>query len=126
MLAATAGTASAAKKCNIVGNFTDSLGSSGTFTSEKKGTVSNGLICSAPYALTVTTLTLATIDIKGKSKDKSCGALTGSFAFQNGGCDSATGTVTIVGFGTANDTITKSTAAARQAPENAALIGKLK
>jgi hypothetical protein len=126
IVAAGTGTASAAKKCNIVGTFTDSLGSTGKFTSEKKGTVSNSLICADTYALTVTKLTETIIDISGKVKGGSCGALTGSFTFQNGGCDSAAGTVTIQGVGTFNDTITKTGALHSPAADNSALIGELK
>lgn len=107
VVAVGAGTASAAPKCNIVGTFTDSLGSSGKFTSEKKGTVSNPNICPAPYKLTVTTLTKTVIDVTGKSANKTCGALTGNFTFNNGGCTSASGTVTIAGLGSLADTITK-------------------
>lgn len=105
-LTLSAGTAEAAKKCNIVGSFTDSLGSTGTFKTEKKGTVSNANICPAPYSLTVTKLTKTVIDVSGTSKNKSCGALTGDFTFNNGGCTSATGTVTIAGLGSLPDTIT--------------------
>jgi hypothetical protein len=96
----------AAKKCDIIGTFTDTLGSKGKFVSEKKGTVSNSVICAQPYKLTVTKLNEAVVDVKGTSKDNSCGALTGDFAFQNGGCTSAAGTVTIQGLGSFNDTIT--------------------
>jgi hypothetical protein len=116
----------AANKCNIVGSFTDSLGSKGKFTTEKRGTVDNGIICAKPYALTVTTLTKTVIDVKGASKDKSCGALTGSFTFQNGGCTSATGTVTITGIGTLNDTITRTGAAKRPTADTSGLSSGLK
>jgi phospholipase/lecithinase/hemolysin len=105
MTATTA--ADAAKKCNIVGTFTDSLGSTGQFYTEKKGEVSNTAICSATYTLKVTTLTKTVIDVSGKTKGNVCGALTGDFTFNNGGCDSASGTVTIVGLGAFADTITK-------------------
>jgi hypothetical protein len=103
-IACASGQALAAKKCNIIGTFTDSLGSTGKFTTEKKGTVSNPVICSSAYALTVTKLNTTVIDVKGKSK--TCGPLTGAFTFNNGGCTSATGTVTIQGIGSFNDTIT--------------------
>ena len=107
VVAVGVGTASAATKCNIVGTFTDSLGSTGKFTSETKGTVSNPNICPAPYKLTVTKLTNKVVDVKGKSSNSSCGALTGNFKFNNGGCTSASGTVTIAGLGSLADTITK-------------------
>ena len=120
-----AGNALAAKKCNVVGAFTDSLGSSGQFTSEKKGSVSNSAICASTYALTITKLTSSVIDIKGKAK--SCGALTGSFTFNNGGCTSASGTITIVGFGTFNDTVTRSgNVAVRPPASSSALTGSFK
>jgi hypothetical protein len=99
--------ASAASKCNIIGKFTDSLGSTGKFTSEKKGEVFNSAICSVKYKLTVTELTKTVVDVTGKTKGNVCGALTGDFTFNDGGCDSATGTVTIVGLGSLPDTITR-------------------
>ncbi len=122
---ASSGSAFAAKKCNIVYSFTDSLGSSGKFVSEHKGIVSNADICAKPYNLTVTKLTESIIDITGKSKDKSCGALTGSFTFNNGGCSSATGSVTIAGLGTLPDTVTRSNKA-RSTPDTSALTNKMK
>ena len=123
---ASSGSAFAAKKCNIVGSFTDSLGSSGKFVSEHKGIVSNSAICAKPYNLTVTTLTETAIDIKGASKDKSCGALSGSFTFNNGGCQSASGTITIAGLGTFNDTVTRSGNARRTPVDTSALTNNLK
>ena len=123
---AGSGSAFAAKKCNIVGSFTDSLGSSGKFLTEHKGIVSNSAICAKPYNLTVTTLTQTVIDIKGASKDKSCGALTGNFTFNNGGCNSASGTITIAGLGTFNDTVTRNASARRTPVDNSALIAHLK
>jgi hypothetical protein len=120
-----AGNALAAKKCNVVGAFTDSLGSSGQFTSEKKGSVSNSAICPSTYSLTITKLTSSVIDIKGKAK--SCGALTGSFTFNNGGCISASGTITITGLGTVDDTVTRSgNVAVRPPASTAALTGSFK
>ena len=124
---AGSGSALAAKQCNIVGKFTDSLGSSGKFTSETKGTVSNSAICPSAYKLTVTKLTETIIDLKGKSTDKSCGALSGKFTFNNGGCQSATGTITIAGLGTFDDTVTRTGKDARRVPaDTSALINKLK
>ncbi len=124
---AAATNAHAAKKCNIVYPFTDSLGSSGKFVSEHKGIVSNSAICPVPYNLTVTKLTNTVIDISGKTKANKCGALTGSFTFNDGGCDSASGSVTIVGLGTFNDTVTR-TQSARHAPvaDTSALTNNLK
>jgi hypothetical protein len=120
-----AGNALAAKKCNIVGSFTDSLGSTGQFTSEKKGSVSNSNVCAATYALKVTKLSETVIDIAGKAKG--CGALTGDFTFQNGGCDVASGTITIAGLGTFNDTVTRSgKVVARARTDNTALTAGIK
>lgn len=120
-----ASNAMAAKKCNIVGSFTDSLGSTGKFTSEKKGTVMNTAICPTAYKLTVTKLTTKIIDIKGTTK--ACGALTGAFTFATGSCDSASGTVTIQGIGSFPDTITRSGADAHRAsPDTSALTAHMK
>jgi hypothetical protein len=123
-----AGAASAATKCNIVGSFTDSLGSKGKFTSETRGTVDNPNICPQAYALTVTKLTNKIIDVKGKPKGtSSCGALTGDFTFQNGGCTTASGTVTITGIGSFPDTITRSgKATSRPAADTSALFSGMK
>ena len=127
VVAVSVGTASAATKCNIVGTFTDSLGSTGKFTSEKKGTVKNTNICSAAYALTVTKLTNKVVDVKGTSSNKSCGALTGNFTFNNGGCTSASGTVSIAGLGSLADTITKTGSIPARAPiDDSALSAGLK
>jgi hypothetical protein len=122
LLTLSAGSADAAKKCNIVGTFTDTLGSTGTFKTEKKGTVSNANICPSPYSLTVTTLTKKVIDVSGTSKDKSCGALTGDFTFDNGGCVSASGTVTIAGLGSLPDTITHTGKAAHRPPADTSML----
>jgi hypothetical protein len=121
-VALSAGTASAAKKCDIVGKFTDSLGSTGKFKSEKKGTVSNSNICAVPYKLTVTKLTETVVDIKGTAAGNSCGALTGDFTFNNGGCDSASGTVTITGIGSLPDTITRSGKSLEHAPADTSML----
>jgi hypothetical protein len=122
VMSMTAGNALAAKKCNIVGKFTDSLGSTGDFKTEKKGTVSNANVCPSPYALKVTKLSETVVDIAGKSTDKSCGALTGDFTFNNGGCDSASGTVTIAGIGSLPDTITKTGKAQHHAPADTSML----
>jgi hypothetical protein len=55
--------------------------------------------------------------VKGKSKDQSCGALTGDFTLQDGGCTSATGTVTIKRLGSFNDTITHTGKAISHPPQ---------
>ncbi len=124
----TGGSAFAATKCNILGPFTDSLGSTGTFVSETKGTVTNTAVCPQSYSLTVTKLTNLVIDIKGKPKGtSSCGALTGKFKFQNGGCTTASGTVTITGLGTLADTIMdKGKIVARPGEDRSSLLRGLK
>jgi hypothetical protein len=119
-MACTSGHALAAKKCDIIGTFTDSLGSSGKFTTEKKGTVSNSAICANPYSLKVTKLTTKIIDVKGTAK--SCGALTGNFTFQNGGCTTASGTVTIQGLGSLADTITHTGGSPVQRPPASSML----
>jgi hypothetical protein len=98
----TVNTAIAAKKCDIKGTFTDTLGSSGKFTSEKKGTGSNSAACPDPYKLKVTDLTQSVLDFSGTTKDKSCGSLTGTFTFV-GGCTTAEGTLTVQGLGSFGD-----------------------
>ena len=102
------------KQCNIVGAFTDSLGSSGEFTSQTMGTVSNTAICPSTYKLTVTKLSTKVINIKGKTTQ--CGNLVGKFKFQDGGCTTAKGTVTITGIGTFPDTVTRSGAEVARKP----------
>ncbi len=119
------GSASAAKKCNIVGTFTDTLGSMGQFTSEKAGTATNAVACSTTYKLTVTKLSNTVLDIKGKAKK--CGALTGDFTFDAGSCTTASGSLIVKGLGTFNDTITIMNTAVKSKPvDNSALINGLK
>ena len=115
-----AGNALAAAKCNIVGTYTDSLGSTIVFKTAKKGTAVNKNICASTYALTVTKDTSKAIDVTGKAKG--CGNLTGDFVPNYPTCTSATGTVTIQGLGTLNDTITKQgDARVRETPDTSAL-----
>ena len=114
-----AGNALAAKKCNIVGTYTDSLGSTIVFKTAKKGTAVNKNICASTYSLTVTKDTSKAIDANGTAKG--CGKLTSAFVPNYPTCTSATGTVTIQGLGTFNDTITKQGDAVRQTPDNSAL-----
>ena len=111
----------AAKKCDIVGTYTDSLGSTIIFKTAKAGTASNSLICASTYKLKVTADTSKAIDVTGKAKG--CGALTADFVPNYPTCTSATGTVTIVGLGTFDDTITKQSGAIRapQTPDTSAL-----
>jgi hypothetical protein len=95
----------AAKACEIVGTYTDSLGSTIVFKTTKTGTAKNATICSSTYKLTVTKDTSKAIDADGTAKG--CGNLTAKFKPNYPTCTSATGTVTVTGLGTFNDTITK-------------------
>ncbi len=104
-LSLAANHALAAKKCDIVGTYTDSLGSTIVFKTAKAGTASNSLICASTYKLTVTKDTSKAIDATGTAKG--CGELTAAFVPNYPTCSSATGTVTITGLGTFDDTITK-------------------
>ena len=118
----TAGNALAAKKCNIVGTYTDSLGSTIVFKTAKAGTAVNKDICQSTYSLKVTKDTSSAIDATGKAKG--CGNLTADFVPNYPTCTSATGTVTIQGLGTFNDTITKQKDDAvrvRETPDTSAL-----
>jgi hypothetical protein len=107
----TASHAFAAKKCDIVGTYTDSLGSTIIFKTVKVGTATNKTICASTYKLKVTKDTSTAIDTTGTAKG--CGALSASFVPNYPTCTSATGTVTIQGLGTFNDTITKKAGAVR-------------
>jgi len=100
-----AGNALAAKKCNIVGTYSDSLGSTIVFKTAKVGTATNSAICKSTYSLRVTKDTSTAIDTTGTAKG--CGKLTAAFVPNYPTCTSASGTVTIAGLGTFNDTITK-------------------
>ena len=104
-MALASGNALAAAGCNLVGNYSDSLGSVITFKTNKSGTAFNKSICPAPYKLKVTKNTPTTLDVTGKAKG--CGNLTGNFVPNYPTCTSATGTVTIAGLGSLPDTITK-------------------
>jgi len=104
-LIATAGNAMAAKSCDIVGTYTDTLGSTIVFTTAKTGTAKNSLICASTYKLKVKKDTSKAIDVTGKASG--CGNLTGDFVPNYPTCTTATGTVKIVGLGSFNDTITK-------------------
>ncbi len=117
-----AGDALAAKGCNIVGTYSDSLGSSIVFKTLKSGTAFNSAICASTYKLRVTKNTPTAIDTKGKAKG--CGNLTASFVPNYPTCTSATGTVTIVGLGTFNDTITKTGAARVQPTQHNSVLEK--
>jgi hypothetical protein len=111
----------AAKSCNIVGTYTDTLGSTIVFKSTKVGTASNPTICASTYALKVKKDTSKAIDVTGTAKG--CGALKGDFVPNYPTCTNATGTVTITGLGTFNDTITKQSnkVKARPASDKSAL-----
>lgn len=120
----SAGAASAAT-CNIVGTFTDSLGSSGQFTSQTKGTVSNPSICSGvTFNLNATVFGRKSVVVHGKpaKPGSGCTSLSGKFLFQNGGCTTAKGNVTINPLGTFPDTITRTGAALRYRPSNTSAL----
>ncbi len=120
-LSFAASQALAAKKCDIVGTYTDTLGSTIVFKTAKAGTATNRTICASTYKLKVTKDTSTAIDATGTAKG--CGALTADFTPNYPTCTSATGTVTITGLGTFNDTITKQSKSvpARQAPDTSDL-----
>jgi hypothetical protein len=112
--------AMAAKRCNIVGTYTDTLGSTIVFKTAKVGTAKNANVCKSTYSLKVTADTSTAIDTTGKAKG--CGDLSAKFVPNYPTCTSATGTVTITGFGTFNDTITKEAKAVRhEAPATSEL-----
>ncbi len=118
-----AGNALAAKSCNIVGTYTDTLGSTIVFKTLKAGTAKNAAICAATYKLKVTKNTQKAIDVTGKAKG--CGNLSADFVPNYPTCTTATGTVTITGLGTFNDTITKESKA-RVTPDTSALQNGLR
>jgi hypothetical protein len=104
-LSVTASNAMAAKACNIVGTYTDTLGSTIIFKTTKTGTAQNSVICASTYTLKVKKDTSKSIKVTGKATG--CGNLTADFVPNYPTCTTATGTVKIVGLGTFNDTITK-------------------
>ena len=99
------GPAFAAKQCDIVGTYTDTLGSTIVFKTAKSGTAQNSLICGSVYKLKVTKDTSKAINAKGKAAG--CGNLIAKFVPDYPTCNTATGTVTIAGVGQFDDTITK-------------------
>jgi hypothetical protein len=109
MTLAATNSLAAVKRCNIVGTYTDSLGSTIIFKTIKSGTATNSLICKSTYKLKVTKDTSTAIDTTGVAKG--CGALTANFVPNYPTCTTATGTVTITGTGSFTDTITKKSAA---------------
>jgi hypothetical protein len=129
VLSLSAGAALAALKCNIVGTWTDDLGTTVVFASEKKGTLTNVSLCPKAYAVKVTTLTKLVLDVKGSTKDKACPTpFSVGGEFQNGGCTKVTGSITITGIGTLSDTFNKdSSPAVRTAPaDTSKLVAGLK
>jgi hypothetical protein len=103
------GGASAAKKCTVVGTWTDTVaGASATFTTNKRGSASIAAACPSTYKLLVTTLTNTTWDITGTAKK--CPTVTAALTFTPGGCTQASGTVTIPGIGSIPDTFNKTAA----------------
>jgi hypothetical protein len=123
------GGALAAPKCNIVGTWTDTLGTTVVFKSEKKGTLNNVSLCPKSYAVKVTKLTELVLDVTGSTKDKVCPTpFSVGGEFQNGGCTTVSGSITITGIGTLSDTFTKqSSPAVRTAPaDTSKLVAGLK
>ena len=120
---AASGSASAAKKCNIVGTWSDSYGVNATFTTEMAGTATApNNICANVYKIRVTKLSSKVFDSIGKSKG--CPTVTAALAFASGSCTSASGTV-VVGSTKLPDTWTK-TGAIRVKPGVPALLGGLR
>jgi hypothetical protein len=129
ILSLPAGGAFAAPKCNIVGTWTDDVGSIAIFSTEKKGTLTNANLCSKSYAVKVTKLTKLVIDVTASTKGKGCPTpFSVSGDFQNGGCTTIYGSITITGIGTLSDTFTKqSTPAMHKAPvDTSKLVAGLK
>jgi hypothetical protein len=103
----------------VVGTWDDAYGVVATFTTDKAGTATASLICSAPFKLKSTTLTSTTWDITGTNKSKACKAyspVTAALTFTPGTCTSATGTLTVPGYGALPDTWTMTAAPARKTP----------
>ncbi len=123
--------ASFAKKaptCDIVGTWEDSYGAMATFPSDKKGTATAAVVCTGTYKITNTTLTTTTWDLSGTSKSKTCPPISAALTFATGVCDSASGTITVPGFGTLPDTFTQTgtTGTHRSPTRNSALTAGLK
>ena len=110
MTIAAGGALAKNKGCNLVGTYTDSLGSTIVFKTNKSGTANNPAICPSQYKLKVTTNTPTVLDVSGKAKG--CGNLTANLVPNYPTCTSATGTVTIQGLGSFPDTITKQSGSA--------------
>ncbi len=103
----SAGAVAKGKKCDVVGNWTDSYGAMATFKTDRRGTATAAIICSGSYSLAVTKLTETVFDISATSKNKSCPAITVALTFAKGSCTSASGTLMAEGQSLA-DTWTKS------------------
>jgi hypothetical protein len=124
ILCLPAGGALAAPKCDIVGTWADTYGTTIIFTSEKKGSLTNTTyLCPKSYAVKVSKVTKAVLDFTASTKDKSCTGFSVGGDFQDGGCTSVKGSITITGVGTLSDTITKqSTATGRRTPVDASAL----
>ncbi len=120
MALATCGSAAfAAKKCNVVGTWTDTMyGYSFVMTTDKKGTAGANPECSDEASKIVTTdLSSSVWDFNIESKKCSV-VITADFDFDAKSCTSASGTITIPNVGQLPDSITKSNAV-RQTPHAA-------
>jgi hypothetical protein len=94
------------KICHVVGAWTDSYSSQITLTTNKRGTAIASVICgTATYKLKVTELTKTVWNLTATTKKNVCPALAIALTFE-GGCTSASGTITFNG-GQADDTWTK-------------------
>jgi hypothetical protein len=104
-------------KCNVVGTWGDSYGVVATFTTDKKGTATATLVCATPFKLKSTTITSTTWDITGTNKKcSSVSPVYVALTFDTGSCTSATGTITIPGYGQLADAWTLTGAPARRTP----------
>jgi formylmethanofuran dehydrogenase subunit C len=119
LLAAAGGSAYAAKKCDVTGTWTDSLGTTLIMTTSKKGSATNTVACASAYKVKTTKLTPTIWDVKGTAKG--CPTVTTDMTFQ-GGCNMVSGTITVQGLGSFDDAFTK-VAGIRHAPRADAAIG---
>ena len=104
-------------KCDVVGTWGDSYGVVATFTTDKKGTATATVVCATPFKLKTTTLTTTTWDITGTNKKcSSVSPVTVALTFDTGSCTSATGTITIPGYGQLADAWTLTGAPSRRTP----------
>jgi len=120
--------------CDIVGTWTDDYGISATFTTETAGSApNNGIVCpnTPTFSIkskvkgTATWNLTATPDPKNSCKGTK---ITAALAFPGGGvCDTASGAITVPGYGELPDTWTQTGTVARHNPvKNSPLLQNLK